>query len=144
MYWKWRWSFWWLSFCWRQVRKPLTKSVFLQQEVFRARKKRDRKSRHGGDTGLDDERLEAELSSIRRPQLTDILPCVIVRFAMRVIAGVPSSVRLVLELYREWWQTPDEEPPDEPGWLLNYDNMASLLLLLPLLVLPDRLKYTPD
>jgi len=93
---------------------PNTYYIFLQQEVFRAKKKRDRKSRHGGDTGLDDERLEAELSTIRRPQLSDTLPCLIFRFAVRVIAGIPSSVRLVLELYHEW-QTAEEQPNDEPG-----------------------------
>jgi len=86
----------------------------LQQEVFRSKKKRDRKSRHGGDGGLDDERLEAELSLIHRPQLGDMLPCVIVRFAVGVILGIPSSVRLVLEWYHDW-RTVEEPSEDESG-----------------------------
>ena len=87
----------------------------LQQEVFRARKKRDKKARHGGDVGLDDERLEAELSLIQRPQLADTLPCVIFRFAVRVITGIPSSVQLVIEWYYERQTTTEEESQDESG-----------------------------
>ena len=87
----------------------------MQQEVFRARKKRDKKARHGGDVGLDDERLEAELSLIQRPQLADTLPCVIFRFAVRVITGIPSSVQLVIEWYYERQTTTEEESQDESG-----------------------------
>jgi len=100
------------------------KTVFLQQEVFRAKKKRDRKSRHGvGDTGLDDERLEAELSTIPRPQFTDVLPIVLARFAVRVVTGIPSSVRLIVESYHEWKTA--EMPSDEPGSTVK--NVLSLL-----------------
>ena len=93
----------------------ISHTYLLQQEVFRAKKKRDRKGRHGADTGLDDERLEAELSLIQRPQLSDMLPCVIVRFAIRVVIGIPSSVRHVIELYHEWQTVEEEETQDEPG-----------------------------
>jgi len=90
----------------------------LQQEVFRAKKKRDRKGRHGTDTGFDDERLEAELSLIQRPQLSDMLPCIILRFIVRVIVGIPSSVRHVIELYHEWQTV--EETEDESGLCAVY------------------------
>ena len=88
---------------------------FFQQEVFRAKKKRDRKGRHGGDTALEDERLEAELSLIRRPQLSDILPCVLARVALRAIVGVPSSVHLVIEWYYNW-RTVQEQDQDDTGF----------------------------
>jgi len=87
----------------------------MQQEVFRTKKKREKKGRHGGDAGLDDERLEAELSLIQRPRLTDTLPCVIVRFAVKVVLGIPSSVRLVIEWYHERQTVEDDD--DEEGCL---------------------------
>ena len=87
----------------------------FQQELFRAKKKRDKKGRHAGDTGLDDERLEAELSLIQRPHLTDMLPCVVARLVVRVVVGIPSSVRLVIEWYHEW-RTVEEESTDESGY----------------------------
>jgi len=87
----------------------------VQQEVFRSKKKRDRKGRHGGDAGLDDDRLEAELSLIRRPQISDTLPCVVFRFAVRVAVAIPSSVRLVIEWYHDWRTAEDQTQDEEPG-----------------------------
>jgi len=84
----------------------------VQEEVFRSKKKRDKKGR---DTGLDDERLEAELSSIRRPQISDTLPCVFFRFAVRGIVGIPSSVRLVIEWYHDWQKTEAQTEDEQPG-----------------------------
>jgi len=102
----------------------------LQQELFRSRKKRDRKGRHGGDAGLDDDRLEAELSLIQRPQISDALPCVVFWFVVRVVTGIPSSVRLVIELYHDRQMT--QEPADDelPGWLREAYRQSSLCRFL--------------
>ena len=100
----------------------------LQQELFRSRKKRDRKGRHGGDAGLDDDRLEAELSLIQRPQISDALPCVVFWFVVRVVTGIPSSVRLVIELYHDRQMTQEPADDEEPGWWVGYVKLTDSLL----------------
>jgi len=113
----------------------------VQQEVFRSKKKRDRKSRHGGDAGLDDERLEAELSLIQRPQISDILPCVIFRFVVRAVVGIPSSVRLVIEWYHEWQMTEDETEDEQPGCIVNlrYSKIVLRVVLLHRLMINNNI-----
>jgi DnaJ family protein C protein 1 len=81
---------------------------FEKEEVFRSRKKRDKKGRRGRQvdgTDDDDATLEAELSSIRRPQMSDLLPCLFIRLAIRLLIGLPASVKTSVELVSNWWRT---------------------------------------
>ena len=93
-----------------------------QEEVFRSRKKRDKKSRRGRQVeGSDDDDagLEAELSSIRRPLVSDLLPCLVVRLIIRLAVGLPTSVRTSVEVVGNWWRSRgldgEDVTTDEPG-----------------------------
>jgi len=89
-------------------------------QVFRSRKKRERKNRRAkGAVSNEDEieeKLEAELQSIERPQLSGVLPVLTVKAIYYVLLALPSTLLSFKEMLKEKFfhsQIDDLEEDDE-------------------------------
>ena len=67
--------------------------------MFRARKNREKKTRRGRQQAEDDAEgeLEEELSHIKRPLLTDLLPFTVSRLTVRFVASLPRRALSTVE-----------------------------------------------